>query len=355
MVLTSLCIDRKEKSPEVGADLLGGAFFDSFSSLLEALRLSILPRFVNILLYLKLSYNDRSPISEVETWLKRGDYALQPGPLGKLSPEVLDIIFWNVSCVQDAVRFAITCKILLDVGQPHLLRLLQGCHAPWANARLICLGCDTGRNEDLPLDLLTKDELHEVVTCVHPHVLDCLEPGQEPHFALVACETYKRRYGTTNHHHLERYNELDRLHEEAAANPKLALDFEMYEKLYLFSDTESVYPPGALVLCNLSKAEYVREDRLSKMVRKIHGWVEEFGLMQALLSRICWSVDPSISMCCDKKYKERLTKGPWAGDRFCVVTLDTMPRLNVAKEWKDVTAEVDKLLAHLWKVNTYNE
>ncbi|KAI0758174.1 hypothetical protein C8Q74DRAFT_1303621 [Fomes fomentarius] len=328
-----LCIDRKEKSPEVGGKL-GEFFFDSFSSLLEALRLPILP-------------------SEVETWLKRGDCALQPGSLGKLSPEVLDIIFWNVSSVQDAVRFAITCKLLLDVGQPHLLRLLQGCHAPWANARLICLGRDTDRNADLPPDLLTKDELHQVVTCVHPHVLDCLEPGQEPHFALVACETYKNKYGTTSYHaRTEYYDELSRLHEEAAANPKLALEVKMYKELCIFSVTGPAYPPGALVLCNLSKAEYVREDRLSKMVRKIHGWVEEFGLMHALLSRICWSVDPSISMCCDKKYKERLTKGPWAGDRFCVVTLETMPRPNVAKEWKDVTAEVDKLLAHLWKVNT---
>lgn len=93
-----------------------------------------------------MSYRDRSPLSEVETWLKRGDCALQPGPLGKLPPELLNMIFGNIRLLTDVIRFSITCKLALEVGKRHLLSALQGYHAIWAGTQVLAADIGTGRS-----------------------------------------------------------------------------------------------------------------------------------------------------------------------------------------------------------------
>lgn len=71
-------------------------------------------------------------------------------------------------------------------------------------------------------------------------------------------------------------------------------------------------------------------------------YLSSVNLGHALLSRICWSSDESISMICNKW---RLDRGCWAGDRFEVTTLS---KLRQGIDWKDVSDEVVDTLRGIW-------
>ena len=72
-------------------------------------------------------------------------------------------------------------------------------------------------------------------------------------------------------------------------------------------------------------------------------------LGHALASRICWSTDWSCSMYLEGWLAKDLAHGPWAGDRFCIATMDEMPLTPEGEAWKDVTVEVDAFLWHVWR------
>ncbi|CDO70349.1 hypothetical protein BN946_scf184755.g3 [Trametes cinnabarina] len=96
------------------------------------------------------------------------------------------------------------------------------------------------------------------------------------------------------------------------------------------------YPQGPEVVCNLTKGEYIRRDAL-KLVP------EQVTLAHALISQVCWSADYSCALPV-AGFEEKIERGPWAGDRFCITTVDRMPKLD-AGEWVDVSAAVDQMLA----------
>ncbi|KII95831.1 hypothetical protein PLICRDRAFT_231146 [Plicaturopsis crispa FD-325 SS-3] len=117
--------------------------------------------------------------------------------------------------------------------------------------------------------------------------------------------------------------------------------------------TRNAFPAAAWVLRNLTKRVYVRVAAFkSEQDRADDGLPEdevqlEFSdagahIGDVILSRICWSSDPSCSM--DKRDSERLTRGVWAGDRLDVVTLAALD----SEPWKDITEEVREDLISLW-------
>ena len=74
------------------------------------------------------------------------------------------------------------------------------------------------------------------------------------------------------------------------------------------------------------------------------------GLDHVLLSRICWSSSPNNNaMWLEDDLGRRLGRGPWAGDRFCIATLEEMPRAEDGREWKDVSKEAVAFLHHVWR------
>ncbi len=289
---------------------------------------------------------------QVDTWLRTGKHAPQLGPLGKLSTELLDMIFDNISYLRDTIRFSITCKLTLEIGKRHLLSALRRYHASWAGQRLICLG-GNAHDSKLPKGLLTAFEQREILTSDIPIARELRLAGEEMNFALYAGETYPSRYGM-----LDRADRLKwdywagmrKKREAAKDHPQSNRDLDMFHDLYIYS--KPTYPKGSLVLCNLSKAEYVRGDRLRKMQWE-ENWQgnrykESLGLAHALIARICWSPGDSPLYGC-KGIDKQLAKGPWAGDRFSITTLETMPQPKDAKEWTDVTAEVGELLFGIWE------
>lgn len=116
----------------------------------------------------------------------------------------------------------------------------------------------------------------------------------------------------------------------------------MFSKLY-GDGRGATYPEGIPVLCNLPKGEIVRQDGLTEPI-----WS---NLAHALLSQICWSSSSEFDIFCEQPYKARLTQGPWAGDRFCVTTLEHLSDLEGGREWEDVTSSVREMLGHIWVQN----
>ncbi|TFK94881.1 hypothetical protein K466DRAFT_593178 [Polyporus arcularius HHB13444] len=304
-------VDRKERHGS--CDGLQFAFFKGYDSLLAADCLT-LPGMTR----------------KVAQWIASRQPVVQTGCLSKLSVELLDLIFEHLDASMTSLKlitmisFAITCTTVLEVGKRHLLRALRAHHAYWVQGRLICLNNDLMWG-DLPTGMLTDMETHELETTLSEWGYG----GQHGSLYQFARELYKNAlYPDDLKADRNLASHLDwRL--ENAEYPTRLLDIYRAEWPTAEKDTISV-------LCNLSKMEYVRSDI-------------GFGLDVALLSRICWcSKSAEFALRCEGEYRERLMRGPWAGDRFCITTLDMLSEVFQGQEGKDVSGETEDLLQHLW-------
>ncbi|KAM5542363.1 hypothetical protein V8D89_003822 [Ganoderma adspersum] len=129
-------------------------------------------------------------------------------------------------------------------------------------------------------------------------------------------------------------------------------DYELFSALYGSDHWAAAYPSGPRALCNLSKGEYVREDalRTARGARLGVGRRIEWG--HVLLTRICWSSSSESGMPGDGNVNERLCRGPWAGDRVCITSVDVLPELEGGRAWRDASAEVEEVLSGVWKTDT---
>ncbi|KAI1795039.1 hypothetical protein LXA43DRAFT_61815 [Ganoderma leucocontextum] len=335
-------VDRREKDL-AGGGKLGEFFWNNMTELYQSLRIPCLPK-------------------AVDEWLSRGPFVVQRGHVGKLSTEVLDMIFQVLlddisqeptDNFLDCIFFAICCKRLLSVGKRHILRALISQHARAADCRLVCLGGCFQAEDQAPPGMLTDAELKEIATTPGPdeHCYATTDDAIAARcFYTFALESYEPYY-VAGRSLFDPLKELSkeignvRRREGETIDPLYSLDLDMIAALggLDYYRPKPEYLEGPNVLCNMSKGEYVRED---KLVVWEMGW-RRVTLAQALLSRICYSWDPSISMRCGEEYIDKLVKGPWAGDRFRITSADEMPPVKGEKKWKDVTKEVNTLLCHL--------
>ncbi|KAI1789081.1 hypothetical protein LXA43DRAFT_1155718 [Ganoderma leucocontextum] len=339
-------VDRREKDL-TDSGKLGEFFFSDLGYLYKALHVPCLPK-------------------EVDEWLSRGTLVLQPKPIGALSTEVLDLIFEAI--LDDTERdptknfltcifLAITCKRLLSIGKRHILRALTSRYARAADCRILCLGEYADKEDQAPPGMLTDAEIKELETTMMPY--ECGEPDDEDIAArclyVFALELYEPCRDALADQHTPIRALMDWIgrirrklrgsKDNLDRNQALSRDLDMIAALACVGyRPEPEYPDGPNVLCNLSKGECVREDALVKLESE---WCS-VTLAHAVLSRICYSPDPSLAMGCSEEYEDRIAKGPWAGDRFRITSAADMPQLKGGKEWKDVTKEVNRLLCHLW-------
>ncbi|KAI1795038.1 hypothetical protein LXA43DRAFT_61746 [Ganoderma leucocontextum] len=344
-----LNVDRKERELAGGAKL-GRGFWEDTSRLYKSLRIPCLPK-------------------AVDKWLSRGTFMLQWGRMGMISAEVLDMIFKAIlDDVKedpaynfiDCLHLAVCCKQLLFVGKRHILRTLIFLHARAADCRLVCLGEYAGADDQAPPGMLTDAEHKEIATMKVPHEEDNFGSDEEDKAAKViaarclysfASELYEPCASVADLlqkplRHLCRKNHNARKREGYMIEPLYALDMDMVTALGCIDYwPRPTYPEGPAVLCNTSKGEYVLGDTLVVLQNQRC----RVTLAHALLARICYSPDSSISVACDAEYAGQLAKGPWAGDKFRITTVNELPVLKDGKEWKDVTEEANKLLCHLWE------
>ena len=316
--------------------------------------------------------------------------AVQPGSIGKLSTEVLDMIFQAILHDQNhrfltnfvaCTCFAIACKRLLTVGKRHILEGMIEYHVRAANCRLVCLGEYTNATDQAPPGMLTEEELKEIAETKAVRVEDddwapfaersdfeSEEPepeGDDPDAIPERClydfamDFYKPAPMGWRKHGFPLWRAGLAVWGELGPETFLVkrgdvaqlCDRELLEAL----TSRPTYLPGPNVLLNLTKGEYVREAAL--IVRgKYCGRV---SLTHAMLSRICYSLDTSVAdEFCGEEFVGKFGRGPWAGDRFCIIREDDMPAPETEcgfTEWVDVTEEVNRLLGNLWREMGYGE
>ena len=281
--------------------------------------------------------------------------ARQPGPLGSLSTELLQLMFDELLEYHEIVLFAVTCKMLLAAGVPRLTRAYREEYAPWVNCRLICLGDYAKHQGVLEFPFLTdeeKEELKARVAAKDPKLYEYtseLYSIAESKYTWGRDAIYKARmaistvYGDREWSNPRRY-------------PKDAVERELISSLlpdYAFGRVDRRSSDGTEVLCNLSKGEYVRADGLGPTSSDADdtegndGGSQSPPLTRALVSQICWSDDQSVSMGLTREVAERLVRGPWIGDRFVITTLEDMPDKYRRIDWKDVTERVAAFLVEL--------
>ncbi|KAG8989067.1 hypothetical protein FRB94_014691 [Tulasnella sp. JGI-2019a] len=238
-----------------------------------------------------------------EAWVPEGE-----SPLHDLPTDVVKLLFDSIDNLQDAICVGLTCKRLLELGLDRVNQLLSMTAAHWAGDRLICIG-DYAKNHDMPPGVLTDEEkafLEDEGLNLYGYAgyFDEVHDNRWSHF-LRGDTTFVYRLSSVE---IDQYREI-----VGTAN----------------DDVEDV------VLCNLSKREYLRQDAV-----KAHGRAR-FG--NFLLSRICWSSDGSVSMC----YKGDIHRGIWAGDRFKITPINALE--GGVDNWKDVSDEMGKEMAAVWE------
>lgn len=241
-------------------------------------------------------------------------------------------------------------EYLGSVGEGYVYALSVELMAPWAGERIICLG-DYARNDDYP-------DAVQLVIQSWKKAMDAALSGKEstdskkryPDFRTHMLGTCRQVDGKDDIVAITDYYNLR--HIEVSLTPA---DKAKCSKLLAGLKTINKFPSEReSVLCNISKRVFVRGDA----IKDLHNYCQErtnprdrspyYGISfaQAMLSQMCWSSDPTCAMALSDSDCERLTRGPWAGDRLEIVTRGILlQRL----EWRDVTEEVCNWLEKLWK------
>lgn len=289
--------------------------------------------------------------TDKETSATENAKLLSTSPMLRLPNELLLVIFDAIDDLTSCICLCVTHKILGVAGEARIRELSIPKPGPWAGHHILCIGdyCyefPAGVEEEISAQITAyADSFREGDSDASdtqgedagtPSFYECVsetyEKAQPPDQRLgrLHLAWYKLRFRLLSSVDRERVDTL------VAAVTNVNLELDTYDK--------------DLVLCNLSKGEYVRNDAEDgkndaeddKNGAEDDKMVVDLGLV--LFSRICWSTDHSCSM--PESVSDRLAMGPWAGDRFEIVPREKMGR-NI--EWKDITEEAVAWLRDIWE------
>ncbi|KAI0707760.1 hypothetical protein C8Q76DRAFT_130454 [Earliella scabrosa] len=313
-----------------------------------------------------------------------GRVAIQPAPLFRLPPELIDHILTEIVSTSNAhdtrlLLVALTCKALLACAQRHIVRLLTRQHAPLAGHRLICIGDGARTLRDYPIGLLSPveqdmllrtarsdadsgvlipatvigDDAHaqaeERPASLYAHAAACWWRFSSRKPCLLGCVGLGAstgagfNTGTRSKPLIGSAALMDLLYRPSTVSRMSKEDFMRLQVLTTPFDTNASQP--GWVLCNLSKNEFVLADECSQAGTE---WSTDVAagataMWHTLLACICWSRTTGTDMASAAGH---LRRGRWAGDRFAITTLDKMaPLPEGCAAWQDVTAEVAQVVS----------
>jgi hypothetical protein len=233
----------------------------------------------------------------------------------RLPNEILVMVFSWVDDLADAVSLCLVDGRFFELGHKTIVRLQKRASGSWAGDRIICLGDNCQENE-LP------ENIQEIINKDREELCPQENTEYESVYELIS-QHYLRTDGGQDF-----YGPLD--------FSRLLEDYVPFLKLLTAKRDRVLRNPS--VLCNLTKKVYVRTQALDAL--DLEGRI---GLKQALLSRVCWSSDDSLSMCTSVK----IHQGAWAGDRFEVMAMSRFAARS-DPEWKDVSEEVANEIEKIW-------
>lgn len=249
--------------------------------------------------------------------------------------ELLNLIFSALDNLMDIICLCITHGILGVAGEARLRQVHEQKTAAWAGERILSIG-DYSNNYDFPAHIrdIIQEQIPVDLTPTEGH-------GWSDRFYHFVFEHYRRpNISRLSYHSLEGFEDRHLIWAFRGVDvTRWHTVDRMLQDAYTYKD---------VVLCNLSKAEYVRGDGIDKFSsfasQKQPGVSVNLG--HVVLANICWSSDPSCAM--TDEISAKLTRGQWAGDRFEVTSFSS---LREGIEWKDVTKREVKWLADIFAAN----
>ncbi|KAH9930005.1 uncharacterized protein B0H18DRAFT_994778 [Fomitopsis serialis] len=200
------------------------------------------------------------------------------------------------------------------------------------------------KGDDLPPGILQEDEKESLSG-------DCPETKDGPNGTRLynAAETWlcnRDRYAA------EWWDQkLDWCASEGRLSPDERDELYDLAKLdYSWDET----PETEWILCNWTLAQYVRVSAVAELTgTDCDGgpWTTTFlSLGHVLLTQICWSSDPSVSM----RYKGPFHRGRWAGHYFAITAVDQLTEdrsFAEKKDWTDVTDKIVGEVLEIWRAD----
>ncbi|KAF2502786.1 hypothetical protein BU16DRAFT_19057 [Lophium mytilinum] len=269
---------------------------------------SVLPRLMSIP-YLPFF---EAGAENIQQDLKCAATTVEQSCLVSLAREVLDNIVEFLDPM-DVVCLAMACKHLFLTYKDNVKAILEKNLSPWAGGRLICLG---DYAESRPDGILTTEEEAELVH--HNSTLyDCVGDYSD---YITPIEFIMQRI-------LRSGGDQDTLW------------------ACMIGKESDLWPTEGVIwiLRNLDAKEYVRQDGFNKLCQNaprspftpsFGPFVEPVGFGCAIVSKICWTDDPSGTYGITNGMH-----GEWAGNRLDVTTLERMEE-GFESSWKDVSTAV---------------
>ncbi|RPD58378.1 hypothetical protein L227DRAFT_654768 [Lentinus tigrinus ALCF2SS1-6] len=249
--------------------------------------------------------------------------------------EIINYARFATGHFTDFACFAITCRRILILSR-HSLHSDKAVEAAgWYGCRIACIG-DYARIDDLPDQIMNATQRAQLKKTAESH-----EDGEAYAGLLSRGDKFTSLYLGMNTWPLAL---RQRLHSMTKGD----------RSLYCAAVSVTYPHRDNWALFNVTKKVYVRASALAELAGKPADEQPflpncRVDLGHALLLRIAWSYDDSVALQTDID----IHRGPWAGDRFFISTMDRpAPWYNsdfLLKGWTDVSDEIVKDLKEIYE------
>ncbi|THG95691.1 hypothetical protein EW026_g6006 [Hermanssonia centrifuga] len=246
-----------------------------------------------------------------------------------LPVELVEQIFQQIDNLQDTICLSLASTSFLRLGHKYIGKEMKDSLGRWAGGRLVWITDMGTRVHDVhfPAGILTGAEMTELLRF----------PGRaKVHKEELRAEL---RVGDWIKQKFRRVDPISRpkFYWSSSGSRLKGFDGTMFTKLATPQYRMTGCEHHCWVLCNESKREYIRAAALAEVDRKSPGAKENSGLALYVMNFIPWKPDYQPVTFEDPH------RGPWAGDRFRITTLDDIAGLEENK-WKDITDEAVETL-----------
>ncbi|KAK9434757.1 F-box domain containing protein [Metarhizium brunneum] len=201
----------------------------------------------------------------------------------------------------------------------------------WAGENIVYVGEYT-QPGDVPPGLFSEEEIDEQISkSISLYEIGNRFGSKEQKMELCIRDASIRLY--------EACKNRDKSHDPAF---ELAYSEIVCEDSTYFPENES------WILRNLTTEEFVRSEAIAIRPEYIHGpFIKYLGFHEVIVSRASWSTFSPTAMIDPTE----IARGVWAGHRFDITTLTRHNLDPQATEWRDVSEEVAKEIASIWRDN----
>ncbi|KAL7621873.1 hypothetical protein AAE478_007373 [Parahypoxylon ruwenzoriense] len=266
--------------------------------------------------------------------------------ISHLPLEGLCLIFSYLEDPQDIIHLGLAGPRFWAVALDYMDAYYSSLLGRWAGKNIVCVGGDVEPG-DFPPGLFSEEEteLHprEVETLIYddyPEYGSDVRPFTLYHFTYPSISEIERetsvQHVSTGFYvdYLER-KEFNTISMQSASSSDLCVE-------------ESDYLPTnqPWILRNLTTKEFVRAESIALEPEDISGPnITYLGFGEVVMSRICWSTSPSVSMQDDTN----ISRGVWAGHKFDITTVARHEAETKNEVWRDVGDEIAREIATIWE------